>query len=120
MALSCGNRHRLFWRSVLPKGQTYVYFLQAEINGGVKIGVANRVGARVRTLQTGNEHELRILAVIPAPPSAERAYHRLLSEERSRNENAPVTQRFVDPATMDRTPSRIRSFEPPTRLDEAA
>lgn len=82
LSLSSGIRQRLFWRSHLPKGQTYVYFIQDDPGTPFKIGYTNRAGARVRALQTGNWRELRLVAVLPAPPCVETAYHRMLASER--------------------------------------
>lgn len=92
-----GVRHRLLWQAQLSKGQTYVYFVQGDPGGPIKVGHTNRVGERVMALQTGNPQELRELAVVPAPRSVETAYHRLLSHERVRNEwfSGPDTDRLL-------------------------
>lgn len=93
--LANGSRHRLMWQSELPEGQTYVYFIQGKPGTEIKIGYTNRVGKRVSTLQTGNPHELHELVVLPAPRSAEAAYHRLL-----RTENV-LGEWFMGPLTSD-------------------
>ncbi len=94
LSLSNGIRQRLFWRSHLPEGQTYVYFIQDDPGAPIKIGYTNRVGARVKALQTGNFRELRLIAVLPAPPCVETAYHRQLRSERKSGEW------FAGPATV--------------------
>lgn len=82
LSLSNGIRQRLFWRAALPEGQTYIYFIQDDPGTPIKIGYTNRVGARVKALQTGNSRELRLIAVLPAPPCVETSYHRQLRKER--------------------------------------
>lgn len=85
------------WQSVLPEGQTYVYFVQGPPGTEIKIGYTNRVGSRVSDLQTGNPKELRLLAVLPAPPIVETAYHRQLKPERV------LGEWFLGPMTVELT-----------------
>lgn len=46
---------------------TYVYFISNERQSVVKIGVANKPLRRLKTFQTANHEELRILRVIKVP-----------------------------------------------------
>lgn len=97
LPLLSGTRHRLMWQSQLPEGQTYVYFIQGEPGTEIKIGFTNKVGQRVRSLQTGNPKELNLLAALPAPRSVETAYHRHLEDERVLGEwfSGPETDRLL-------------------------
>lgn len=100
LSLSNGIRQRLFWQSALPQSQTYIYFIQDDPGTPVKIGYTNRVGARIKALQTGNSRELRLIAVLPAPPCIETAYHRQLGSERVLGEwfKGPMTDVLVSKA----------------------
>lgn len=97
MPLTTGDRHRLLWQAQLRKGQTYVYFIQGDPGTPIKVGFTNRVGKRLGELQTGSYQRLHVLAVLPAPRSAETAYHRLLQSERGIGEwfSGPLTDQLM-------------------------
>jgi len=94
-SIESGIRHRLFWQANLPKGQTYVYLIQCDPGTPIKVGFTNRVGARLKALQTGSWMRLRELAAIPAPRSVETAYHHQLDNERV------LGEWFEGPNTLD-------------------
>jgi hypothetical protein len=47
-----------------PKASEFVYFIQAEVSGLIKIGVARNMVRRLAALQTGNPDRLVVLGVI--------------------------------------------------------
>ena len=80
-------------RAIVPEGKIIlnVYLLQAGLRGPIKIGVARNVRRRLKTLQTGNHQELRVLAVIPcgtdgSARNLESQLHRKFSKSRIRGE----------------------------------
>jgi hypothetical protein len=63
-----------------------VYFIQAETGGPIKIGFAETLKRRLRTLQCATPDRLKVLASVDAPATAERTLHRLLRRWRLRGE----------------------------------
>jgi len=62
-----------FGQKQAEKKQQFVYFLQS--GERIKIGLARDPIRRLRTLQTGNATELKLLAVVAGDGSLERAIH---------------------------------------------
>jgi hypothetical protein len=62
-----------------------VYFIGPD-HGPVKIGLTTNVSQRLDHLQTGSPYELKVLAVVPAGRSLERAYHDSFDRHRLRGE----------------------------------
>lgn len=74
---------------VWPKALTeplFVYFIQAEHGGPVKIGQAQDPRARLRELQCGNPDRLVIRSVILAEQETERSLHVAWASARVRGE----------------------------------
>jgi len=63
-----------------------VYFIQAGIDGPIKVGVASDVAARVASLQVGCPFPLALLGTVPGGFSAERRLHSMFSEFRMQGE----------------------------------
>lgn len=57
-----------------PKG--YIYFIQGEYGGAIKIGYSTDPGKRLKELQTGHPDTLIVLLMIPGSEATERALHR--------------------------------------------
>lgn len=66
-----------------------MYFIESPSQGAVKIGFADDVYQRLKSLQTGNPAELNLLATIPCELGAERRVHALLRKKRIRLEWYP-------------------------------
>lgn len=56
--------------------RTFIYVVQEEEAGPIKIGLASNIETRVCSLQTGNPRELRLLLAIEGDRSVERRLHR--------------------------------------------
>ena len=65
---------------------SWVYFVQAETGGPVKIGRSANPSARLASLQTAHPHLLRIVAKMAGGAEVERAMHRLFAASRIRPE----------------------------------
>lgn len=67
--------------------QCHVYFIQEGDNGPIKIGYAHTdVASRMRSMQTSNSSDLRLLGTIPAKICDERRWHHAFAAERKRGE----------------------------------
>lgn len=67
--------------------QQWIYFIQAGVDGPIKIGVTNNVSARLATHQIGNHEELQVLCAIPSSgPGHERALHKSFARHHIRGE----------------------------------
>lgn len=65
----------------------WVYFIQADDNGPIKIGfTADDPKRRLAALQTGNASALKLLGAIKAPPARERQFHTDLAQFRLQGE----------------------------------
>lgn len=74
-------------RCDLPQSrETYLYFVQTELTGAVKIGVADDPRSRLRELQCGNHETLRIAAAWKTHAGLERFVHKHLRAMRIRGE----------------------------------
>lgn len=67
-------------------GCTHVYFIQMGEDGPIKIGRADRPSSRLRELQTGNPHKLRLIGKFKAPRDAEPLLHSLFPHHRLEGE----------------------------------
>lgn len=54
-----------------------IYFVRSMGTPFIKIGTAVDVAARIKALQTGHPHELRVQAVIPGSFATEKGLHQL-------------------------------------------
>lgn len=81
-------------------GAGYVYAIHAVGTESVKIGTANRPEIRLRELQVGSPHELRIIAQVSGGMLFERMLHKHLKNARIRGEwysmAHPLTVRVLD------------------------
>lgn len=98
-----------------------IYFVQAGVNGPVKIGYAKDVAARVTALSTAHYEELRILAVVTGNRYDEKAFHDKLENARMRGEwfewSADVSE-AVMMAKEGKTPRRARKERTRRQRDE--
>jgi hypothetical protein len=106
----------------------YVYFIQAEIGGPVKIGVAQDVSKRLAAMQIGSPFPLRVVKVIDTGSGGyylERKLHERFAHLRERGEWFRVDPEFADFVSL---PLRVpeaeddgyrygRVIEPPTVVD---
>lgn len=66
--LSVSNILDMFYDLDIPDQEEYfVYAIQEEETGNIKIGISKDPERRVRTLNTGNSHNLRLIHAVPAP-----------------------------------------------------
>lgn len=73
----------------------FVYIIATMLNDGpaapVKVGIANDPFSRLKSVQTGNPHRLRLLAAIAVPDRSiavelERAFHSVMDQYRMHGE----------------------------------
>jgi hypothetical protein len=64
----------------------FVYFIEAGKGGDIKIGVANDVDRRMRSLQSATTKTLRLIVAIPGDQADERGLHRRFNHERLNGE----------------------------------
>jgi hypothetical protein len=64
----------------------FVYFIQGESGGPIKIGYATDVSNRIRTLQTGYPEALKLLLAIPGNVNNEKVTHHELRQYRLQGE----------------------------------
>lgn len=65
----------------------HVYFIQEGFNGPIKIGYAHTdVASRMKSMQTANSNELRLLGTVPAKVYDERFWHARFQADRVRGE----------------------------------
>lgn len=67
-----------------PKG--YVYFIQGECGGAIKIGYSVSPEKRLKELQTGYPDTLIVILMVPGDESTERALHRKFDASRLKGE----------------------------------
>jgi len=63
----------------LPKDSTpkgYIYFVQGEFGGGIKIGYSKAPESRLKQLQTSYPDTLKILVLVPGSNKLEKDYHK--------------------------------------------
>jgi hypothetical protein len=75
-----------FWAQRLGDKALLVYVIQAHDGGPVKVGMANDVLARMRTLQTGNPSKLEVRAVMPGSRKLEWNFHHRFRDHRAYGE----------------------------------
>jgi hypothetical protein len=75
-------------RAIKPQKRLkgYVYFIQGQCGGAIKIGFSVDPAKRLKELQTGYPDTLKILFMIPGDESTERALHRLFEGARLKGE----------------------------------
>lgn len=66
--------------------ESHVYFIGAEPDGPIKIGVAKDVASRMVTLQVAMPQTLRLLAAVKGGIAKEREYHRQFEPLKMRGE----------------------------------
>lgn len=66
--------------------QYYIYFVQGESGGAIKIGTTLNPVARMQSLQTGFPEELKLLAIIPGDAGRERKIHEYFGKFRLKGE----------------------------------
>jgi hypothetical protein len=67
-------------------GGRYIYFIQEEFGGNIKIGVANDPEKRLANLQSANPKRLKIVGRFEAGKLAERLRHKMFGEFRLEGE----------------------------------
>lgn len=70
----------------MKKSKGFVYFVQEGKSGSIKIGFAKNVKTRIKSLQTGNSRDLRLLCAIEGDPSLEKSLHKKFSQFLERGE----------------------------------
>lgn len=72
-------------RTVVPVGD-YVYFVQHEEKGPIKIGFSSDPVSRLQSLQTGNPYDLTLIGVVPGSMAHEAKLHATCSKARVQGE----------------------------------
>ena len=57
----------------------HLYIIQSDITGAIKVGRANDPYKRVKQLQTGAAHELKIIKIFKNEGAKEKQIHKLLT-----------------------------------------
>jgi hypothetical protein len=70
----------------LLKTEGYIYFVQGESGGPIKIGHSIDPEKRIKELQTGYPDMLKLLFMIPGSEERERQVHKMLSKHRLNGE----------------------------------
>lgn len=63
-----------------------LYIIQMAVTGDIKVGRSSDPPRRLRQLQTGAPHKLKLLLVAPGQGGREREVHRALSRYRNRGQ----------------------------------
>lgn len=61
-----------------PDFGRHLYFIQSDVTGAIKIGRTENPGRRLKQLQTGSPHALRIILVLPDRGTEETRFHRMM------------------------------------------
>ena len=80
----------------LTNRKSFVYFIQSERGGLIKIGFAQSPKARLRDLQIGCPVRLRILATVPGGCAEENALHFRFERARAHGEWFKPVQELLD------------------------
>jgi len=107
-------------RNGSPKREGFLYFIQSETQNAIKVGFAEEVYMRLKTLQTGNPDELKLLASIPCLAEAEVLLHRQLKHKRIRLEWYPddaELETLIYELQDDMFDAGFENFEAPDGLD---
>ena len=68
----------------MPQPPDHLYIIQMNVTGDFKVGRSNDVKRRLRELQTGSPHKLRVLLVAEGLGNQERRAHQSLMPYRTR------------------------------------
>lgn len=76
---------------------SFVYVLQGDQGGPIKVGVTTDVLGRIAGLQTGYPYELQLLHVVPGAHDLEAEFHRRLADAKLRGEwfDGPAVEGFL-------------------------
>jgi hypothetical protein len=86
------NRKRNYLRSIFGKDigykdlNSFVYFIQGESGGAIKIGITQDIKKRIAGMQTGHPDTVIELAIIPGDTFMESYIHEMFKEYRLRGE----------------------------------
>lgn len=78
------------------KTKGYVYFIQGECGGAIKVGYSANPEKRLKELQTGYPDTLILLLMIPGTESTERALHREFESSRLNGEWFRPDKQVID------------------------
>jgi hypothetical protein len=99
----------------------YLYFIASEAQTAIKIGFAENVYMRLKSLQTGNPDELRLLATIPCLAESEVRLHRIMKPKSLRLEWYPddaEVETLIYELQDDMFDAGMETFDPPEGADE--
>lgn len=88
-----------------------IYAIRAVGTEYVKIGKANSVGQRLKSLETASPHELHIEAVAPWPDAEERRIHRYLESSYVRGEWYRDSARLEGVVNLMRDPQGLEAWQ---------
>lgn len=77
---------RTFTKPVNDESPGFIYFIQGECGGPIKIGYTTDLLKRLKTLQTGYPDLLEVLLAFPGKPEYEKAIHKQFEEYRLNGE----------------------------------
>lgn len=88
---------------------TWIYFIQEEDHGPIKVGIGRDPGRRLASLQVGNPVRLKLRSAFKAPAALERLIHDHFSDERM------VGEWFTNSEELEALADALRHFT----VDEA-
>ena len=74
-----------------------LYVIQSDVTGAVKIGRSKNPIARLKQLQTGSPHKLKLLCELPEMGHKEILLHRRLSEYKTKKPPPKLVNPWVRP-----------------------
>jgi hypothetical protein len=78
------------------KKTEYVYFIQIDGEGAIKIGVSNNPLSRLETLQTGSHQRMTLLGILPGGYDVESQIHAQFAKSRIRGEWFTASPELID------------------------
>lgn len=103
-------------RNGSPTRPGVLYFILSQTQNAVKIGFAESVYMRLKSLQTGNPDELKLLASVPCLAEAEVLLHQELKHKRIRLEWYPddaAIETLIYELQDDMFDAAIEEYDPP-------
>jgi len=93
---------------------TDLYVIQMDVTGDIKVGRSKHVETRLKELQTGAPHKLKVLLVAPGLGHLERSVHHALRAHRCRGQRGE----WFSEEALGSLPVQIYNFIPVATLDD--
>lgn len=90
-------------RAMFENKTGYIYFIQMDLIGPIKIGIAQDPYRRMAELQVASPYELKMLYFFPSTMKTEREIHNLLSNDNIRGEWFHPTRKVLSEIEEQKT-----------------